>query len=147
MVFQFRSILEEFDETVQVQLSAIPFGCLSGRPWNRFESLTLLVSVASAALSVCGVAASAQVETGQIAETVIDQTSAAVPDAAVAIKNLSTSKVRNTVSSSFGAYLALGLETDIYPVTVSSMSFKNFGLGGRRNRWQPCDPRSQALCQ
>jgi Carboxypeptidase regulatory-like domain/TonB dependent receptor len=98
----------------------------SGLPWNRFKSLTSLVSVAFAALSVCGVVASAQVETGQIAGTVIDQTGAAVPDAAVAIKNLSTDTERNTVSSSSGAYLVLGLEPDIYQVTVSSNSFKTF---------------------
>jgi len=98
----------------------------SGQPWNRFESLTLLVSVAFAALSVCGVAASAQVETGQIAGTVMDQTGAAVPGAVVAIKNLSTNTVRHTVSSPSGAYLVLGLEPDIYQVTVNSNSFKTF---------------------
>jgi hypothetical protein len=40
----------------------------SGQPWNRFKCLTVLVSVAFAVLSVCGVMASAQVETGQISE-------------------------------------------------------------------------------
>jgi hypothetical protein len=84
------------------------------------------VSVAVATLSVCGAAASAQVETGQIAGTVMDQTGAAVPDVVVAIKNLSTNTVRNTVSSSSGAYLVLGLEPAIYQVTVSSNSFKSF---------------------
>ncbi len=61
-----------------------------GQPWNRFNSVTLLVLVAFASLSVCGVMAFAQVETGQIAGTVMDQTGAAVPNATVAIKNLST---------------------------------------------------------
>jgi hypothetical protein len=98
----------------------------SSQPWNGIKSLTLLVLVAFAALSVCGVVASAQVETGQIAGTVMDQTGAVVPDAAVAIKNLSTNTVRNTVSSSSGAYQVLGLEPGIYQVTVSSNSFKTF---------------------
>jgi len=98
----------------------------SGQSSNGFRSLTLLVSVAFVALSVCGVVASAQVETGEIAGTVVDQTGAAVPDAVVAIKNLSTNTVRITVSSSTGAYLVLGLEPDVYQVTVSSNSFKNF---------------------
>jgi hypothetical protein len=93
---------------------------------NRFTSLTFLVAVAFAALSVCGKVASAQLESGQIAGTVMDQSGAIVPDAAVAIKNLSTNTVRNTVSSSSGAYLVLGLEPDIYQVTVSSSSFKTF---------------------
>jgi hypothetical protein len=97
-----------------------------GQPWNRLKSLTLFVSVAAAALSVSGVAASAQVETGQIAGTVMDQTSAAVPNAAINIKNLSTNSVRNTVSSESGAYLVPGLEPAIYLVTVNSNSFKPF---------------------
>jgi hypothetical protein len=98
----------------------------SGQPWSRFKSPKLHVLVAFAALSVCGAVASAQLETGQIAGTVTDQTGAAVPDAAVAIKNLSTNTVRNTVSSSSGAYQVLGLEPDVYQVTVSSLSFKSF---------------------
>ena len=53
----------------------------SGQPWNRVESLTLVVFVAFAVLFLCGVVASAQLETGQIAGTVMDQTGAAVPNA------------------------------------------------------------------
>ena len=97
-----------------------------GQPWQRFKSLTSLVLVAFATLFVCGVVAPAQVETGQIAGTVMDQTGAAVPKAAVAIMNLSTNTVRNTVSSPSGAFLVLGLEPAIYQVTVSSNSFKPF---------------------
>ena len=97
-----------------------------GQPWFRFNFLTLLPFIAFGALSVCAVVAVAQVESGQIAGTVIDQTGAAVAGAAVAIKNLSTDTVRNTVSSSSGAYQVLGLEPDIYQVTVSSNSFKTF---------------------
>ena len=97
-----------------------------GQRWFRFNFLTLLPFIAFGALSVCAVVAVAQVESGQIAGTVIDQTGAAVAGAAVAIKNLSTDTVRNTVSSSSGAYQVLGLEPDIYQVTVSSNSFKTF---------------------
>jgi hypothetical protein len=46
----------------------------------------------------------AQFEIGQIACTVMDQTGAALPNAGVAIENLSTKTVRNSVSSSSGAY-------------------------------------------
>ena len=77
----------------------------SGQRWNRFQSLTLLGFVTFAALSLGGVMVSAQLETGQIAGTVTDQTGAAVPGAIVDVKNLSTNTVRNTVSSSTGAYL------------------------------------------
>ena len=98
----------------------------SGQLWNRSKSLTVLVPVVLVLLSVCGVVASAQVETGQIAGTVVDLTGAAVPNAAVAIQNLSTNTVRNTVTSESGAYLVPGLEPAIYQVTVSSNSFKSF---------------------
>ena len=98
----------------------------SGQPWRRIQSLISPVLVAFAALSVCGVVASAQVETGQIAGTVMDQTGAAVPDAVIAIKNLSTNTVRTAVSSTSGAYVVPGLEPAIYQVTVSSNSFKSF---------------------
>ncbi len=98
----------------------------SGQRWNRFQSLTLLGFVTFAALSLGGVMVSAQLETGQIAGTVTDQTGAAVPGAIVDVKNLSTNTVRNTVSSSTGAYLVLGLEPAIYQVTVSSNNFKAF---------------------
>jgi len=46
----------------------------------------------------------AQFEIGQIACTVMDQTRAALPNAGVAIENLNTKIVRNSVSSSSGAY-------------------------------------------
>lgn len=98
----------------------------SGQRWNRFEFLTLLVFVTFAALSLGAVMASAQLETGQIAGTVTDQTGAAVPGAIVDVKNLGTNTVRNGVSSSTGAYLVLGLEPAIYQVTVSSNNFKAF---------------------
>ena len=68
----------------------------------------------------------AQVESGQIEGTVIDQTGAAVPNAAVTIKNLSTNAVRSTVSSATGSYLVPGLEPAIYQVTVTSSSFNPF---------------------
>ncbi len=95
-------------------------------PWSRSKSLTLCVLLAFATLSFCGVVASAQLETGQIAGTVMDQTGAAVPDATISVKNLSTNTVRNAVTSSSGAYLVLGLEPDIYQVTVNSIAFKTF---------------------
>ena len=68
----------------------------------------------------------AQVETGQIAGTVVDQTGSAVTDAAITIINLSTGTVRNAVSSASGAYLVPGLEPAVYDLTVTSSSFKPF---------------------
>ncbi len=88
---------------------------------SSFVSLCVMLAMTFVASSL-----HAQLETGQIAGTVTDQTGAVVPDAAVAAKNLSTNTVRNTVTSSSGAYLVLGLEPDIYQVTVSSYGFKSF---------------------
>ena len=98
----------------------------SGRPSIRFRSLTLVVLALFAVLFVCGVVASAQVETGQIAGTVLDQSGAVVPGASISVKNLGTNYVRTAVSSSAGLYLVTGLEPALYQVTVTSGSFKPF---------------------
>ena len=84
-------------------------------------SLFIMLTVTAMALRL-----NAQVETGQIAGTVMDQTGAAVPNAAVTIKDLSTNTVRSTVSSESGAYVVPGLEPAIYQVRVISSSFKPF---------------------
>jgi hypothetical protein len=84
-------------------------------------SLLIMLTLTAMALRL-----NAQVETGQIAGTVMDQTGAAVPNAAVTIKDLSTNAVRSTVSSESGAYMVPGLEPAIYQVRVISSSFKPF---------------------
>jgi outer membrane receptor protein involved in Fe transport len=70
--------------------------------------------------------ASAQVESGQISGTVVDQTGAIVPGAGVAVKNLGTNYVRNAVTSSTGAYLLVSLEPALYEVTITSGNFKAY---------------------
>jgi len=98
----------------------------SRRSFDRLKLLTFIILGLFAVLSVGGVMASAQVETGQIAGTVLDQSGAAIPGASVAVKNLGTNSVRNTISSSTGAYQVSGLEPAIYQVTVNSGSFKPY---------------------
>jgi hypothetical protein len=93
---------------------------------NRLAAFTLAVLGLFVVLCVCGRVASAQVDTGQIAGTVLDQSGAAVPGASVAAKNLGTNAVRNSVSSSTGAYLITGLEPAVYEVTVNSGNFKPY---------------------
>ncbi len=93
---------------------------------NRLAAFTLAVLGLFAVLCVCGRVASAQVETGQIAGTVLDQSGAAVPGASVAVKNLGTNFVRTSVSSSTGAYLITGLEPAVYEVTFNSGNFKPY---------------------
>ena len=94
--------------------------------WKRFRSIKVIILGLFAVLSVCGVVASAQVETGQIAGTVLDQSGAALPGATVAVQNVGTNYVRNAVSSPTGAYLVTGLAPALYQVTINSGSFKPF---------------------
>jgi hypothetical protein len=78
------------------------------------------------ALFLCGAVALAQVESGQIAGTIMDQSGAVVTNAAVAVKNVDTNAVRNTVSSSTGSYQVPGLTPGHYLVTVTSANFKPY---------------------
>ena len=71
-------------------------------------------------------AALAQVETGQIAGTVTDESGAVVPGAKVTVKNTATNVQRTTQTSPTGAYVVLSLEPGTYQVAVSTGSFKPF---------------------
>jgi outer membrane receptor protein involved in Fe transport len=93
---------------------------------NRLAAFTLAVLGLFAVLCVCGRVASAQVETGQLSGTVIDQSGAVVPGAGVAVKNLGTNYVRNSVTSSTGNYLIVALEPALYEVTITSGNFKAY---------------------
>jgi len=86
-----------------------------------FFSACLLLMV-----SMLGAAAYAQVEAGQIAGTITDQSGAVVPGAAVTVKNLATNAQRNAVSSATGAYQVVGLEPGNYQVSVAAGAFKPY---------------------
>src|SRR5579863_5581871 len=68
----------------------------------------------------------AQVESGQIAGTVTDQSGAAVPRATVMVRNLASNGQRSAQSSDTGAYVLVGLEPGTYSVTVRAADFKEF---------------------
>lgn len=68
----------------------------------------------------------AQLESGQIAGTVTDQSGAVVTGASISVVNTSTSASRTAQSSASGEYLITGLEPATYQVTVNSGSFKPF---------------------
>ncbi len=67
-----------------------------------------------------------QVESGQIAGTVTDQSGAAVPRATVTLRNLASNVQRSAQSSETGAYVLVGLEPGTYSVTVRAADFKEF---------------------
>ncbi len=75
---------------------------------------------------VSGAIASAQVESGQIAGTVTDQSGAVITGATVTLKNVATGAERTTQTSATGAYLVSGLEPASYQITINSGNFKPF---------------------
>ncbi len=81
---------------------------------------------AVAVVLLCAGVVSAQVETGQISGTVVDQSGAAIPNATVSVKNVGTNAVRTTQSSADGVYQVSGLAPATYEVTVTASSFKAF---------------------
>jgi hypothetical protein len=97
---------------------------LHGRRAVRINSLFCTCLMLCVALMP--VAGHAQVDLGQIAGTVVDQSGAVVPGATVTVKSLATNSARTDATSSTGAYLIPGLEPATYQVTVTSGSFKPF---------------------
>jgi outer membrane receptor protein involved in Fe transport len=75
---------------------------------------------------LCAGVACAQVESGQIAGTVTDQSGAVVPGATVTAKSLATNASRTTQSSASGGYVITGLAPATYEVTVTAGSFKSY---------------------
>ena len=71
-------------------------------------------------------AAFSQVETGQIAGTVTDESGAVVPNATVTVRNIASNAQRATQSSPTGSYVAVGLPPVTYKVTISAGQFKPF---------------------
>ena len=68
----------------------------------------------------------AQVETGQLAGTVMDPTGAVIPGAVINVKNLGTNAVRSSAASSDGTFRFAGLEAADYEVTVQAASFERY---------------------
>jgi hypothetical protein len=93
---------------------------------KSLKALTLIALGLFAVLNVSGTVASAQVESGQITGTVLDQSGAVVPGASITVQNAATNATRTTVSSSTGAYQVGGLEPATYQVTVTAGSFRPF---------------------
>ena len=92
---------------------------------HRQNRLRMIFSLLFGMLLITA-AALAQVETGQIAGTVTDQSGAVVPNATVTVKNLANNAQRTTQTSPAGSYIVTGLEPDTYEVSVSSGQFKPY---------------------
>src|SRR4051794_14794304 len=71
-------------------------------------------------------AAFAQVESGQIAGTVTDESGAVVPNAMVTVKNVDSNAQRTATTSATGAYVVVGLQPGTYQVSIASQQFKPY---------------------
>lgn len=71
-------------------------------------------------------AAIGQVDRGQIAGTVTDDSGAVVPGATVTATNLASNSHRSVQSSGTGSYILVGLEPGTYQLSVSASQFKPF---------------------
>jgi len=91
----------------------------------RTPFLRILVGTLAVVL-LAGAVAKAQVESGQIAGVVTDQSGAIITGADVTVKNLGTNAVRTVRSSANGTYTVTGLPPARYEVTITSSSFKPF---------------------
>ena len=79
-----------------------------------------------ATMFLSGAIVLAQVESGQIAGTVADQSGAVLTGATVTVKNVATGAERTTQTNASGAYLVSGLEPASYQITISAGAFKPF---------------------
>lgn len=94
-------------------------------PVSIFSKIVLLLGVFVFGLSISNQCAFAQ-ETGQIAGTITDPTSAVLPNASITIRNLGTNAVRTATTSSTGSYVVTGLEPATYELTVQGSGFQPF---------------------
>ena len=67
-----------------------------------------------------------QVESGQIAGTITDESGAVVPHATIAVRNIASNVQRTALSSETGAYVLVGLGPGTYSVTVRAGNFKEY---------------------
>src|SRR3989442_10784792 len=79
---------------------------------------------------VCAPMAMAQLDTGTISGTVTDQTRAALPGAALTIKNVATGISRTLATNEAGRYDAAALPLGTYEVTASLAGFRPYVSSG-----------------
>ena len=83
-------------------------------------------AVVICALALTGLAAHAQVTTGDILGTVTDPSGAVVSGATVRVENSGTHEIRTAATRDSGGYVFTALQPGTYVVTVSSPNFKAY---------------------
>src|SRR5205809_3621437 len=74
--------------------------------------------------SLAGVPLSAQLQTGRLLGTVLDEQRAAVPGATVTVTNLATNLARAVTSDGEGNYVVTPLDPGLYRITASLQGFQ-----------------------
>jgi len=97
----------------------------------KFRNSKLLVLIAL--LTAC-VVSFAQMVSGDLTGTVFDPTGAAVPGAAVLVRNDATGVEINTKSGATGDYRVSNLPFGTYTITVTASGFGRAQLKGIRRR-------------
>ncbi|HYO81763.1 MAG TPA: carboxypeptidase-like regulatory domain-containing protein, partial [Bryobacteraceae bacterium] len=87
-----------------------------------------LLSLVFAVLASVG-ALYGQAFTGSVTGTVTDPNSAAVPSAAIRLRNTATGETRQTQSSADGRYVLSQVSPGSYVLTVEANGFKTFSTG------------------
>ena len=77
-------------------------------------------------LIVVGVSSYAQLDTGSVNGTVTDQSGAVVAGATVLLRNTQTNATRTITTTASGTYVASGLSTGSYQITVNAPGFQPF---------------------
>ena len=121
--------MEDTDAFQLLQFSPFlqrPLTAQKSAAFPQVSSFASLISILFGLLLVTA-AAFAQVETGQIAGTVTDESGAVVPGATVTVKNLASNAQRTTATSPTGSYVVVGLAARHLP------GFRFVGLRSSRS--------------
>jgi hypothetical protein len=97
---------------------------LHAQLFNSFAASCFLALVAAAHFT--SIPVHAQVFTASLSGVVSDPTNAAIPNAAVSIRNLGSNDIRRTTSSADGRYTFSQLPPAAYEVDVEARGFKRF---------------------
>ena len=95
---------------------------------NRFRSVVILLTLSLAA-GTPGLA-NAQGLSGQIGGSVVDSSKAAVPGAAVTVRNTATAVTRDTVTDSEGLFVFTNLFAGTYDLRVTLTGFRTYEQKG-----------------
>src|SRR5579884_788843 len=93
---------------------------------NGMNFIPKKLLILAVTLIVVGVSSYAQLDTGSVNGTVTDQSGAVVAGATVLLRNTQTNATRTITTTASGTYVASGLSTGPYQITVNAPGFQPF---------------------